>query len=286
MMPWAPFSTAVRASPGARIPLIQRGAGVHSRTRATRVQSTGGAGFSPRQPALRQRAWAPASVARRNSLERDAGTAAEDHRGLGRGRSPEGCQFAFRMEQSLAAGGSHQDGRLQFAAQELRAEVHGAHIHQHARPQGYAVEGLAIAAQGPPGTGARSDALEQLRGEALASHFLDLEQIHQFFERRKAAHAKSTRTAERSMAAMVAQPVAAMAMASSAWSTSRTRRTPSGPKAPSPHSGGLPTSTARAPRARALKTSLPRRKPPSMSTGMRPPTACTISGSASRVDGA
>src|SRR5580704_1207802 len=46
---------------------------------------------------------------------------------------------------------------------------------------------------------------------------------------------------------------------------------------------GRPTPTAVAPVHRALQISAPRRKPESISTGMRPPTASTISGSASMV---
>ena len=41
------------------------------------------------------------------------------------------------------------------------------------------------------------------------------------------------------------------------------RRTPSSPSSVNPQRTGLPTSTARAPRARALSTSVPRRTPPS-----------------------
>ena len=42
--------------------------------------------------------------------------------------------------------------------------------------------------------------------------------------------------------------------------------------------------TAVAPKASALKISVPRRMPPSMNTGMRPPTAATISGRHSMVE--
>ena len=54
---------------------------------------------------------------------------------------------------------------------------------------------------------------------------------------------------------------------------------PSSPAAARPQHAGRPTSTAVAPRASALKISVPRRNPPSTSTGTRPSTASTISGS-------
>lgn len=48
-----------------------------------------------------------------------------------------------------------------------------------------------------------------------------------------------------------------------------------------PHKTGLPMKTARAPRANALRTSVPFRIPPSTKTSTLPSTALTISGSAS-----
>ena len=44
----------------------------------------------------------------------------------------------------------------------------------------------------------------------------------------------------------------------------------------SPYSGGVPINTALAPSARALRTSVPRRTPPSKYTSHRPRTADTM----------
>src|SRR5689334_5886529 len=49
----------------------------------------------------------------------------------------------------------------------------------------------------------------------------------------------------------------------------RTLSTPAWPKDATPHIYGRPMHIARAPRARALKTSVPRRNPPSTKTGTR-----------------
>src|SRR6185436_6433065 len=74
-----------------------------------------------------------------------------------------------------------------------------------------------------------------------------------------------------------------------AWNSLRripiTFFTPSAPSTESPHRQGRPISTARAPSASALTTSVPRRTPPSISTGMRPATASTTPGSAVIVAG-
>ena len=65
-----------------------------------------------------------------------------------------------------------------------------------------------------------------------------------------------------------------------------TRSTPSSPPPTRPHIAGRPTSTARAPSASEMSTSVPRRIPPSTSTSISPPTAATTSGSASSEAGA
>ena len=64
---------------------------------------------------------------------------------------------------------------------------------------------------------------------------------------------------------------------------SSTARTPADPLVANPHMIGLPTMTARAPRARALTTSTPSRMPPSTYTSAPPATASTTSGSATAV---
>src|ERR1700682_5522440 len=74
-----------------------------------------------------------------------------------------------------------------------------------------------------------------------------------------------------------------IAMRRSLRRISRTRSPPLWPNAASPHSDGRPMQTAWAPSASALTMSKPRRKPLSTKTGMRPPTASTISGRASIV---
>ena len=59
----------------------------------------------------------------------------------------------------------------------------------------------------------------------------------------------------------------------------RTWRTPSSPAAARPHRNARPISTALAPSASALTTSLPRRTPPSSTTSIWSPTASTTAGS-------
>ena len=58
-------------------------------------------------------------------------------------------------------------------------------------------------------------------------------------------------------------PHSASASRTSSWSSSRVRRTPASPPAARPHSAARPRNTQRAPRARALSTSVPRVTPPS-----------------------
>jgi signal peptidase I len=55
---------------------------------------------------------------------------------------------------------------------------------------------------------------------------------------------------------------------------------PSSPNAANPHKYARPTATASAPSANAFNASSPRRIPPSINTGIRPPTCCTTSGKA------
>src|SRR5690606_16151163 len=62
-------------------------------------------------------------------------------------------------------------------------------------------------------------------------------------------------------------PHNAIAIANSRCSRSSTPRTPAAPAVVRPHNTGRPTSTASAPSAIALSTSVPRRTPPSISTG-------------------
>ena len=61
--------------------------------------------------------------------------------------------------------------------------------------------------------------------------------------------------------------------------------TPASPSEPNPKTYGRPTSTALAPNASALSTSVPRRIPPSTKTGTRPATLSATCGSASMVAG-
>ena len=73
-------------------------------------------------------------------------------------------------------------------------------------------------------------------------------------------------------------PVRCSAIASSSRRSSSTVRAPSSPPAARPQIGIRPASTARAPSASAIATSVPRRMPPSRSTSSRSPTASTIGG--------
>uniref|UniRef100_A0A0A9DNW2 Uncharacterized protein n=1 Tax=Arundo donax TaxID=35708 RepID=A0A0A9DNW2_ARUDO len=61
--------------------------------------------------------------------------------------------------------------------------------------------------------------------------------------------------------------------------------TPASPAAASENTTGLPMKTPAAPRASALKTSVPRRTPPSRNTGIWPRAALTTSSSALMVAG-
>ncbi|CAA7401199.1 unnamed protein product [Spirodela intermedia] len=85
---------------------------------------------------------------------------------------------------------------------------------------------------------------------------------------------------------MVGQPARAMVSSNSSLRISTTLLTPCSPFAARPKTTGLPTwthdkrekgltITALAPRAKALKTSVPRRMPPSKRTGTDPATAST-----------
>ena len=88
-------------------------------------------------------------------------------------------------------------------------------------------------------------------------------------------------TRDRSIVSSEKWPESIIASSSSARRISNTWCTPSAPLTANPQNIGRPTITARAPRARALSASVPRRMPPSRYTSQRPATASTISGSAS-----
>src|SRR2546425_4695046 len=100
------------------------------------------------------------------------------------------------------------------------------------------------------------------------------------------ADAGAGATSEGPISRMDPTPERAMASFSSSRMDSSIRRTPFSPPTASAQRYGRPTSTALAPRARALRTSLPRRTPPSISTSILPLTASTTSGRASSVPGA
>ncbi|MOA45538.1 hypothetical protein D3C78_1679430 [compost metagenome] len=68
----------------------------------------------------------------------------------------------------------------------------------------------------------------------------------------------------------------------SLWNISVTLRMPALPPTAAPNSWGRPVNTMLAPKATALSTSEPRRKPPSTITGNPAGTAATTSGSACR----
>ena len=77
----------------------------------------------------------------------------------------------------------------------------------------------------------------------------------------------------------------AMVSASSAFSLSTYAFTPSAPAPYTMVTKGRPISTASAPRARALNTSMPVRMPPSTRMVILPPTASAMAGSTSAVAG-
>src|SRR5437660_1890150 len=87
------------------------------------------------------------------------------------------------------------------------------------------------------------------------------------------------------MLARFVLPVSAIAISNSRRRMLTTLVTPSCPAAANPYKYGRPISTARAPRASALSTSVPRRIPPSTNAGTRPATFSTTGGSASAVAG-
>mmetsp|Transcript_19966 Transcript_19966/g.58321 ORF Transcript_19966/g.58321 Transcript_19966/m.58321 type:complete len:206 (+) Transcript_19966:440-1057(+) len=90
---------------------------------------------------------------------------------------------------------------------------------------------------------------------------------------------------ERVTSPIFVQPQSCRAMYSSSRRRLRTLNTPSSPEWARPQTYGRPISTARAPRARALRASVPRQTPPSRYTSQRPATAWTTSGRASMVAG-
>src|SRR5262249_40203599 len=75
--------------------------------------------------------------------------------------------------------------------------------------------------------------------------------------------------AEDPISAIERLPHWAMTRLNSRRRIDRTLSTPAWPKDATPHMYGRPMHIARAPRARALKTSVPRRNPPSTKTGTR-----------------
>src|SRR6218665_1479816 len=81
--------------------------------------------------------------------------------------------------------------------------------------------------------------------------------------------------------ASVAQPVRAIAISSSSRNRRSTWATPAAPALARPYSAGRPISTALAPSAMALSTSVPRRMPPSTSSA-RGPVALWATASATR----
>jgi len=95
----------------------------------------------------------------------------------------------------------------------------------------------------------------------------------------------SHHSTERSMLAIVGRPSSIIAISNSLRRICTTRVTPAAPATPKPHKYGRPICTACAPNASAFTTSVPRRMPPSTSTGTRPPTFSTTSGKASMVAG-
>ena len=81
------------------------------------------------------------------------------------------------------------------------------------------------------------------------------------------------------MSATPRHPVNIIATSSSSRSSLKTWLTPALPATVSPAMASRPTSTAEAPSASALRTSVPRRTPPSISTGTAPSLAFTMAGS-------
>jgi hypothetical protein len=87
----------------------------------------------------------------------------------------------------------------------------------------------------------------------------------------------------RSTLSTVVRPHMPMVASNSSCSITNSARTPASPSTARPQNTGRPISTARAPRARALNTSVLRRMPPSIYTSAWPATASTTSGKASMV---
>lgn len=83
------------------------------------------------------------------------------------------------------------------------------------------------------------------------------------------------------MSFKVKQPVKAIVTSSSFFKMFMTCSTPSCPLTVSPYKAGLPMKTIEAPKASALKTSVPCLTPPSKNIGIFPLITLAISGSAS-----